>query len=82
MDCPNHGTKQVKMPWTREGIRLTLLFEQAAMTAESATTRFWRVVQLYVAQALSKMDLVEEGARPWLGTKTPPNGATTTSPSS
>ena len=32
MDCPDHGTKQVKMPWTREGSRFTLLFEQAAMT--------------------------------------------------
>ncbi|CAO0823352.1 hypothetical protein DFAR_3670009 [Desulfarculales bacterium] len=33
MDCPDHGTKQVKTPsWTRKGSRLTLLFEQAAMT--------------------------------------------------
>ncbi|CAO0823233.1 hypothetical protein DFAR_3590001 [Desulfarculales bacterium] len=32
VDCPDHGTKQVNMPWTREGSRFTLLFEQAAMT--------------------------------------------------
>ncbi|CAO0821450.1 hypothetical protein DFAR_2340003 [Desulfarculales bacterium] len=32
MDGPDHGTKQVKMPWTRECSRFTLLFEQAAMT--------------------------------------------------
>ncbi|CAO0821878.1 hypothetical protein DFAR_2710007 [Desulfarculales bacterium] len=23
VDCPDHGTKQVKMPWTREGSRFT-----------------------------------------------------------
>ena len=32
VDCPDHGTKQVQVPWTREGSRFTLLFEQAAMT--------------------------------------------------
>ncbi|CAO0822416.1 hypothetical protein DFAR_3000025 [Desulfarculales bacterium] len=32
VDCPDHGTKQVEMPWTSEGSRLTLLFEQAATT--------------------------------------------------
>ena len=70
VDCPDHGTKQVKVPWTREGSRFTLLFEQAAMTLVRempvlaaariigvSDTRLWRVVQFYVAQALSKMDL-------------------------
>ncbi|CAO0824820.1 hypothetical protein DFAR_940014 [Desulfarculales bacterium] len=91
--CPDHGTKQVKMPWTREGNRFPLLFEQAAMALVRempvlaaariigvSDTRLWRVVQFYVAQALSKMDL--PGSRPWLWTKPPPSGATTTSPSS
>ncbi|CAO0821397.1 hypothetical protein DFAR_2310011 [Desulfarculales bacterium] len=58
------------MPWTREGSRFTLLFEQAAMTLVqempmlaaariigASDTRLWRVVQFYVAQTLSKMDL-------------------------
>ncbi|CAO0824101.1 hypothetical protein DFAR_400006 [Desulfarculales bacterium] len=56
MDCPDHETKQVKMPWTREDSRLTLLFEQAAMTLVRempvlaaariigvSDTRLWRV---------------------------------------
>ncbi|CAO0821159.1 transposase [Desulfarculales bacterium] len=70
VDCSDHGTKQVKRPWTREGSRFILLFEQAAMTLVRkmpglaaariigvSDTRFWRMVQFYVAQALSKMDL-------------------------
>ncbi|CAO0822368.1 hypothetical protein DFAR_2980015 [Desulfarculales bacterium] len=72
VDCPDHGTKQVKMPWTREGSRFTLLFEQAAMTLMReipvlavariigvSDTRLWRVIQFYVAQALPKIDLGE-----------------------
>ncbi|CAO0823934.1 hypothetical protein DFAR_3990059 [Desulfarculales bacterium] len=27
VDCPNHWTKQVKVPWTRKGSRFALLFE-------------------------------------------------------
>ncbi|CAO0822272.1 transposase [Desulfarculales bacterium] len=70
MDCPDHGSKQVKMPWTREVSRFTLLLEQAAMILVrempvlvaariigASDTRLWRVVQFYVAQTLSKMDL-------------------------
>ncbi|CAO0823583.1 hypothetical protein DFAR_3800005 [Desulfarculales bacterium] len=62
VDCPDHGTKQVKMPWTREGSRITLLLEQVAMTLVRempvltaariigvSDTRLWRVVQFYVA---------------------------------
>ncbi|CAO0820747.1 hypothetical protein DFAR_1860031 [Desulfarculales bacterium] len=58
------------MPWTREGRRFTLLFEQAAITLvremsvlaaariiEVSDIRLWRMAQFYVAQALSKMDL-------------------------
>ncbi|CAO0820286.1 hypothetical protein DFAR_3710021 [Desulfarculales bacterium] len=43
-------------------------------------TRLWRVVQFYVAQALSKMAWA--GSGPWLWTKPPPSGAIATSPSS
>ncbi|CAO0824169.1 hypothetical protein DFAR_440021 [Desulfarculales bacterium] len=70
MDCPDHGTKQVKMPWTRKGSRFTLLFEQVAMTLVRkmpvlpaariigvSDTRLWWVIQFYMTQALSKMDL-------------------------
>ncbi|CAO0823045.1 hypothetical protein DFAR_3460024 [Desulfarculales bacterium] len=81
------------MPWTRDDSRFTLLVEQAAMTlvrempvlaaariTRVSDTRLWRVVQFYVAQAMSKMDL--GGSRPWLWTKPPPSGATTTPPCS
>ncbi|CAO0824680.1 transposase [Desulfarculales bacterium] len=70
VDCPDHGTKQAKRPWTREGSRFNLLFEQAAMTLVRempvlaaariigvSDTQLWLVVQFYVAQAMSKMDL-------------------------
>jgi transposase len=70
VDCPEHGTKRVKAPWARDGNRFTLLFEQAAMTLVRempvlavariigvSDKRLWRVVQYYVAQALTKMEL-------------------------
>ncbi|EKD98675.1 MAG: hypothetical protein ACD_23C00315G0001, partial [uncultured bacterium] len=70
VDCPDHGTRRIKAPWAREGSRFTLLFEQAALTLVRempvlavariigvSDTRLWRVVQYYVAQALSRMDL-------------------------
>lgn len=70
VDCPDHGTRRVMAPWAREGSRFTLWFEQAALTLVRempvlavariigvSDTRLWRVVQFYVAQALSKMDL-------------------------
>ncbi|CAO0821463.1 transposase [Desulfarculales bacterium] len=70
VDYPDHGTKQIKMPWTRKGYRVILLLEQTTMTLVRempvlaaariigvSDTRLWRVVQFYMAQALSKMDL-------------------------
>jgi len=30
--CPDHGVKQVKVPWSREGCGFTLLFESLAMS--------------------------------------------------
>ncbi|CAO0822212.1 hypothetical protein DFAR_2870049 [Desulfarculales bacterium] len=32
VECLDHGTKQVKIPWTCEGSRFTLLLGQVAMT--------------------------------------------------
>ncbi|CAO0820565.1 hypothetical protein DFAR_160009 [Desulfarculales bacterium] len=32
VDYPDHGIKQVKRPWTREGSRCTSLLEQVTMT--------------------------------------------------
>ncbi|CAO0823372.1 hypothetical protein DFAR_3690012 [Desulfarculales bacterium] len=74
VDCPDHGTKQVKAPLTREGSRFFLLFEQVAMTLMREMpvlaaarivgvrdTRLWRVVQFYVAQALPKINLGGHG---------------------
>ncbi|CAO0823502.1 hypothetical protein DFAR_3730004 [Desulfarculales bacterium] len=90
MDCPDHGSKQVKMLWTREGSRFTLLFEQAgttlvremlvlaaARTIGISDTRLWRVSRFTGARPCPK-----RGSRSWLWTKPPPTGAATTSPSS
>lgn len=70
VDCPDHGTRRIKAPWAREGSKFTLLFEQAAMTLVRempvlavarivgvSDKRLWRVVQFYVTQALSQIDL-------------------------
>jgi len=59
--CPEHGVKQVKVPWAREGSAFTLLFEQAALTLARempvnaaariigiGDKRLWRIVQHYV----------------------------------
>ncbi|CAO0820886.1 hypothetical protein DFAR_10009 [Desulfarculales bacterium] len=51
------------MPWTRQGSRVTLTLVRempvlaVARFIEISDTRFWLVVQFYVAQALSKIDL-------------------------
>ena len=70
INCPEHKVKQVNVPWARKGSRFTLLFEQAALTLVrempvNAAARFmnvtdkrlWRVIQHYVGQALTKLDL-------------------------
>ena len=69
-DCPVHGVKRVVVPWAREGSRFTLLFEQAALllvrempvlTAARmigiTDQRLWRIVEHYVAKAVSGLDL-------------------------
>lgn len=68
--CPEHGVKQVEVPWARKGNAFTLLFEQAALTLVRempvnaaariigiTDKRLWRIVQHYVAQALAQFDL-------------------------
>jgi len=68
--CPKHGVKQISVPWARKGSAFTLLFEQAALTlirempvnavariVGETDKRLWRVVEHYVAKALSECDL-------------------------
>ncbi|CAO0821787.1 hypothetical protein DFAR_2650006 [Desulfarculales bacterium] len=57
VDCPDHGTKLL------EQAAMTLMREMSVRAAACiivvSDTRFWRVVQFYVAQALPKKDLGE-----------------------
>lgn len=68
--CPKHGVKSIEVPWARKGSQFTLLFEQAALTLvrempvlaaarimEITDQRLWRIVNYYVRQAMSKLDL-------------------------
>ena len=68
--CPDHGVRQVEVPWARKGSAFTLLFEQAALALvrempvlaaarlmDITDTRLWRIVKHYVAQAISQFDL-------------------------
>jgi transposase len=67
--CPQHGVRQVSVPWARPGSGFTLLFEAlvlsfaavmpmakvAAMTREH-DTRIWRVVEHHVHAARDQLD--------------------------
>jgi transposase len=67
--CPEHGVRQVSVPWARPGSGFTLLFEAlvlsfaaampmakvAAMTREH-DTRIWRVVEHHVHAARDQRD--------------------------
>jgi transposase len=67
--CPEHGVRQVSVPWARPGSGFTLLFEAlvlsfaaampmakvAAMTREH-DTRIWRVVEHHVHAAREQLD--------------------------
>jgi len=67
--CPEHGVRQVSVPWARPGSGFTLLFEVlvlsfaaamlmakvAAMTREH-DTRIWRVVEHHVLAARDQLD--------------------------
>jgi transposase len=67
--CPEHGTRQVAVPWAREGSGFTLLFEALvmALVAEMPVralaglvgehdTRIWRIVHHYVDRARARED--------------------------
>jgi transposase len=67
--CPEHGVRQVDVPWARPGSGFTLLFEAlvlsfatampiakvAAMTREH-DTRVWRIVEHHVLAARDQLD--------------------------
>ena len=70
--CPEHGTKQVKVPWARERSDFTLLFEALTMAMAKEMpvkalaglvgehdTKLWRVVHHYVDEAVDQQDLSE-----------------------
>ena len=50
--CPEHGVKQVKVPWAREGSAFTLLFEQASRIIGIGDKRLWRIVQIFTLALL------------------------------
>ena len=72
IECSTHGTRQVSVPWAREGSGFTLLFEAfvlelaahmpvaaiARMTGEH-DTRIWRVLEHYVEAAREELDFSE-----------------------
>ena len=68
--CKTHGVRLIEVPWARPGSGFTLLFEEVALTLvrempvnaaakfmEVTDKRLWRVVEHYVEQALSRLDL-------------------------
>ena len=70
--CPEHGVKQVQVPWARERSDFTLLFEALVMALAKEMpvkaigglvgehdTKIWRVVHHYVDLAVEAQDLSE-----------------------
>jgi transposase len=68
--CPEHGVKQVQVPWARERSDFTLLFEALVMVLAKEMPvkalaglvgeedkRIWRIVHYYVDQAVEAQDL-------------------------
>jgi hypothetical protein len=68
--CPTHGTRQVALPWARQGSGFTLLFEAllvallAQMPVKAVAelvgehdTRLWRLLHHHVEQARAMLDL-------------------------
>lgn len=69
VECPEHGVRQIEVPWGRAGSGFTLLFEALIMmlcrempmaaageVLDEHDTRLWRVVAHYVEQAQQKRD--------------------------
>jgi transposase len=67
--CPEHGVRQVSVPWARPGSGFTLLFEALVLTFAAAMpiakvaamtrehdTRIWRVVEHHVNAARDQLD--------------------------
>jgi transposase len=70
VDCPEHGVRQVKVPWARERSGFTLLFEALVMALVKempvaavavligeSDMRVWRVLHHYVDRAVEAQDL-------------------------
>jgi transposase len=68
--CPEHGVKQVQVPWARERSDFTLLFEALVMVlarempvkaigglVSEHDTKIWRIVHYYVDLAVDAQDL-------------------------
>ena len=67
--CPEHGVRQVSVPWARPGSGFTLLFEALVLSFAAATgmakvaamtrehdTRIWRVVEHHARAARDRLD--------------------------
>jgi len=74
-DCPDCGVKRINVPWARQGSRFTLLSEQVALSLVrempvNAAARqmvitdksLWRIVDHYVSQAITGIDLCDVAA--------------------
>ena len=68
--CQEHGVHQISVPWAREGSRFTLLFEALIMTlvrempvltvarlVGETDTLLWRVIDHYVHEARTRVDM-------------------------
>jgi len=68
--CPEHGVKQINVPWARKGSAFTLLFEQVAMllvrempvlTAarilDMVDKKLWRIIRHYVTASMAHLDI-------------------------
>jgi transposase len=69
VECPEHGVKQVEVPWARRGSGFTLLFEALVLTLAKQMsvkavadlvgehdTRIWRIVHHHVDEARAEAD--------------------------
>ena len=67
--CPQHGVRQVSVPWARPGSGFTLLFEALVLSFAAAMpiakvaamirehdTRIWRIVEHHVTAARDQLD--------------------------
>lgn len=72
VECPEHGIKQVEVPWARKGSGFTLLFEALVMAlvrempvaavgrlVGEHDTRLWRILHHYVEEARARADFSE-----------------------